>query len=289
MRADSLEQYLEITENFDADNVFRGQGADYPQLKPSIYRHSNPPNIKVVTKLVYTLYREAYNIDLRVEMALEEERAFIRYIEKKDKEWQIFVEEYEKENMFSMFDPDVSPAVLSGCDTPIMYDEYYGFNMNEQQKAALLQHYGVPSTGLDVSFEPLVALFFATHRFLPKAGRYFQKANDGVVYILNPNRKCLQDLRGGKNLPSAGLRGKRQHGALLFASNPDEVDLSSYIKHKVIVSEKTWDESNPEINKFNESILFPSIDEDEFYRKLLEVKQDADKLDILRWVTEYIK
>jgi hypothetical protein len=51
---------------------------------------------------------------------------------------------------------------------------------------ALLQHYGVPTPALDVTYDPLIALWFATYRFISikeRAGYYAKSDDTGVVYI----------------------------------------------------------------------------------------------------------
>ena len=52
--------------------------------------------------------------------------------------------------------------------------------------AIVEQHYGIETIGLDVTFDPAVALFFASHRFEPRADgtATFVPGPTGVVYAL---------------------------------------------------------------------------------------------------------
>jgi FRG domain len=90
---------------------------------------------------------------------------------------------------------------------------------------ALEQHYGMPTAGLDVTFDLATALFFATHRFvlLPNGCATFlpipDGAHDGVVYCIvfeSPRLRETSDLLKMNSLFDhlPPERPRRQHCAL---------------------------------------------------------------------------
>jgi hypothetical protein len=164
-------------------------------------------------------------------------------------------------------------------------------------KLARLQHYGIPTPALDVSFDPYVALWFATHQLIvdrkSRTGFYEKSGHEGVVYVLKPAEHEIADLRRQHIVPLGGLRGHRQEGALLLGASRTEPDLSRCIVKKLIVTAKLL---KPRIwrlrqrlraRRLNQSFLFPTGSKDSFYGMLLHDKR-GKYAELAKWVIEYV-
>jgi hypothetical protein len=95
------------------------------------------------------------------------------------------------------------------------------------------------------------------------------------------------DIRGGDKIefdlskrvitvPLGGLRGWRQEGALIFGSSLDDPDLMKYVVKKITVFPGTFDPNDDRLRLFTQQRLFPTPDEDDFYRGLLRAKDSDD-------------
>jgi FRG domain len=204
---------------------------------------------------------------------------------------------------FSLFnyehdDPDCSDGIDwmklpmgSGMGTAESYSKLSGYYWSrapsEGASMAMLQHYGAPSGTLDVSFDRCVALWFACHVYDAKNGHAFYRPNDrpGVVYVMQVPDEHLIDIRGGekvefdegeKTIPIAGLRGWRQHGGLVHGATRDDRDLIKYVIKKITVMPGTFDQNDDRLRLLNQQWLFPSPEEDGFYRELLNAKDSDD-------------
>jgi hypothetical protein len=164
----------------------------------------------------------------------------------------------------------------------------YVYRNSDHYPIALLQHYGVPTTALDVTYDPLIALWFACHRFVrpvlskgtapSSAATYEMNPDEGVVYLLKPigREYEVEDLTRGGNLPIAGLRGVRQRGGLLLGATKQKPDLSHLAVHKVYVAPGTFNPYVVPFSGYNQKLLFPPPLEDHFYRELLAARHSSD-------------
>lgn len=86
---------------------------------------------------------------------------------------------------------------------------------------ALAQHYGLPSVGLDSTTNIETALFFATHKFNNKDGKYFYEynlnklENPPVIYVLAPAERFHVDYKDFKINHSKFLRPDKQNAKFL--------------------------------------------------------------------------
>jgi hypothetical protein len=155
----------------------------------------------------------------------------------------------------------------------------------------LEQHYGIPTIGLDITFDPAVAFFFASHLFARhQNGRasfepVAQGNHQGVVYCfvfewpsVSETEYLIRDISLFKNLPP--IRPIRQHCGLP-AFHMTEIAAAARDLHAVFYLDTTFDPAAlPSV-----SDLFPTRDEDKFYGALLELR----RLDPDTWgeVVEY--
>jgi hypothetical protein len=143
----------------------------------------------------------------------------------------------------------------------------------------LEQHYGIPTIGLDVTFDPAVAFFFASHRFVPlQNGRASFELVDrgnhqGVVYCfvfewppVRETEYLIRDISLFKNLPP--IRPIRQRCGI-SAFHMNEIAAAARDLHAVFYLDAAYDPSAlPTV-----SDLFPTRNEDEFYGALLELRE----------------
>lgn len=265
--AGTLAEFYYLVTRYGPESIFRGQGEDSEFLLPSYYRCPNPPDGNAASEIMRELYFDVYDIDTQKEIAIDEERASA-----------------QERAMVG----DLPWMTMS---RPPRLAEYYWFELKPHQQAALLQHYGVPSKGLDVTRDPFVALFFATHTFLPAAsrsGRYRNESSAGVVYLIRPvPGTMVYSLEDGTFFPSAGLRGQRQRAALLFAAE-NATDLRPSIDLTIHVSADVWEPRRNRLSYYNQNLLFPPQQEDPFYARLLAARANTRYAGILRWVVEYL-
>lgn len=150
---------------------------------------------------------------------------------------------------------------------------------------ALAQHYGVPTHGLDITTDLNVALWFATNQwysyeykgkkyawYKELARNYKKDINDyPVIYIVSTDNSLKRDLDQVEFAGFKALRPKRQGAFLHFGgwglhSNicAEEVVAAIHLSKNVEISN---------LPKAEE--LFPSPEEDDFYKDLLTLKYDA--------------
>lgn len=150
---------------------------------------------------------------------------------------------------------------------------------------ALAQHYGVPTHGLDITTDLNVALWFATNQWYSYEQEdntyawyreldrnYKSNINDyPVIYIVATDNNLKRDLDQVEFAGFNALRPKRQSAFLHYGgwglhSNicAEEVVAAIHLSKNVDI---------PNLPKAEQ--LFPSPEEDDFYRDLLTLKYDA--------------
>ena len=170
---------------------------------------------------------------------------------------------------------------------------------------ALLQHYGVPSRGLDVTYDPLVALWFATNAFVrnPDDTAQFEPidSTSRVVYVFeNPSMTTLNlqqiasaaetGFEGVPDVPYFGLRGIAQKGLLLLGATYKKPDLRDHVSAVIHLKPGNWGESTLKSRGYEYKKLIPGLDIDKFYAALLReqktTKSEYEKVvqHIIRYV-----
>ncbi len=168
-------------------------------------------------------------------------------------------------------------------------------------KEALFQHYGMPSVALDVSADPIVALWFATHKLIRETdGRVSYKHSehsDSVVYVFSPDDATIKSVAAisihpdestERTIPHFGLRGVIQQGGLVFGATGDPPDMRRYVSHQLHLDPSIWSETKYG-NRYCAARLFPPPDIDPFYKALLKLCSDkhSDYYALQRYVTIY--
>jgi hypothetical protein len=169
---------------------------------------------------------------------------------------------------------------------------------------ALLQHYGLPSPALDVTYELMSALWFATHPY-KEDGTGFARhleptgASPGVIYVFDSTGKDLVDLRmvnehpydaNGERIPYFGLRGVAQHGGLLLGATESAPDLSKRVVDEIEVHPDIWlTLTTDERDKWSYANMLPGPAHDLFYAYLLALKRRGTGpfADIVSAIREY--
>jgi hypothetical protein len=170
------------------------------------------------------------------------------------------------------------------CAQMAAREEEHMFSARALNEAPLLeQHYGMPTIGLDVTFDPATAFFFASHRFPADGGRICCEPVDrgshhGVVYCfvfewppVKETEFLVRDISLFRNLPP--LRPIRQHcGLPSFHFN--EIAAAARDLHAVFHLDEAFDVSGLP----SAAELFPGRDEDRFYDTLLELRQRVPEM-----------
>ena len=153
--------------------------------------------------------------------------------------------------------------------------EIANLNFNDLAK---MQHYRIPTDLIDVSLNPLVAMFFATGqgkgKWGVKSGRVyiFKVPNDSVF---RKGQKLVFPKDGEKDEKDCGIiqtsytneRIKQQDGAFLYASTPKQ--LEKFVFHTIIIKNANKSKIRQELRKENIShtTLFPEFSEFHEYLK----------------------
>lgn len=310
--------YLAALAQFE-HKLYRGQTKDYPGVIPSVFRRQPPIDTAPLLDPAKRLYFSAHRVDeIAAEVhrldevshaqwvKLNEERArggeprgwfdrLVRWLFPKDEPSQ------------SDPDPDtdgwwsidlMNLPVGHGMGTGADWSEHVGlqwsYGLENNYHFALLQHYGAPSPVLDVAYDPAVALWFATHQlFMDKvAGTAWYKPAEvpGVVYVMNAPANRVVDLRQGKEVPIAGLRGQRQHGGLLIGATLQSPDLVDCVAARITIYPETFDSAHPDLARLSQTHLFPPPGVDEFYKVLLAARTSTDLgiRDLAAHIPDYI-
>lgn len=158
-------------------------------------------------------------------------------------------------------------------------DEFKAFEKLTFDNLAKMQHYSIPTDLIDVTFNPLVAMFFATEYGKGKNG-----TKSGAVYVFKIPKEFekykTDDLVFGSTDASpktsntgnylvktnfSNERIKRQDGAFIYAS---ELENSDWIIHRFIIQNVAKEEIRKELARLNVSYttLFPELSE--FHREI---------------------
>jgi hypothetical protein len=159
--------------------------------------------------------------------------------------------------------------------------------------ALIEQHYGIDTTGLDVTFDPLMAEFFATNRFvsLPDGRAKYEPTarggHQGVIYCMvfgAPTLKRSADMVRGVGLFDhiPPTRPFRQSCALPFFNAHDFNNAVCHL-HCVLRLSEDYQVATP----LSPSHVFPSVAEDPFYAAALEVKHRYGDRHSLAKIVEY--
>jgi len=163
-------------------------------------------------------------------------------------------------------------------------EEEHMFSAHTSNEAPLLeQHYGMPTIGLDVTFDPATAFFFASHSF-PSDGRRVgcepvaSGSHRGVVYCfvfewppVKETEFLVKDISLFTNLPP--LRPIRQQCGLP-AFHVNEIAAAARDLHAVFHLDEAFDVSGLP----SAAALFPGREEGRFYDALLELRDRAPEI-----------
>ena len=289
--ARSLSEYLSECDQLSTQGavVFRGQTHDHPQVLPSLFRKNAPSVPSNVAELAARFYVECYGISSWDEIEskrlkrLEDSYNPIGglFPAQPTMNWEEFAEwafgdgpptagfgpgpNYTREDFIFMlrarFEEDDSLAL---------------------HQDAFLQHYGLPTRTLDVSYDPVVALWFATHEFqdMPDGSRSYTLLRGGtpVVYVFALANADVVDLRTvnchpwdplQERIPYYGLRGVKQEGGLYYGATKENPDLRRHLICEFHFSPEIWDAGALGKRFLTTEDVFPPPDKDFFYRALL--------------------
>jgi hypothetical protein len=304
-------EYLDLCSKLKScgQGFFRGQTKDYPEVIPSIFRKLGL-EIDGAEKLAVRLYIRCYRISDWGKV----EKAYLQEIE----------DSYGPPiggNMFPSFDLEANMTllgeILSGEFPPSGYGPYADNYERDDFIAplvdsliknlhihggALLQHYGVPSRGLDVSYSPLVALWFATHSFNALENgeaRYTCQNNPYPVVYAFPSNTDAQNLRlinshewdpANERIPFFGTRGFAQEGGMIFGDGREKRDLRHLVSHVIHLAPDIWDSVPAEMPPLACEKLFPSTENDPFYATLLKekAKPNSEFESVVKYVPKYV-
>jgi hypothetical protein len=147
---------------------------------------------------------------------------------------------------------------------------------------AKMQHYSIPTKLLDISFNPLVALFFATETAKGKG-----RLKEGCVYIFKIPKRFekfktnepvfkTDETKNDKKITLVKTsysteRMQKQDGGFLYSENPETFDeISELVIHEIHIQNgpKKRIRKELEIMNISYSTLFPEISE--FYKYITE-------------------
>jgi hypothetical protein len=261
--------------------VYRGQTSHFPRVIPSLFRKPLPPNYDNIGPAAAALYLEAYHA--------EENHA---KIVEADVPLQL------SEDELGPWGTPPTPFPGHGLGSIGDFDEYAPMMMNflgtdAAYRHAVLQHYGAPTPTLDVTFDPLIALWFATHVFRSEGSglaRYYRHTEPGFVYMMAASRDHVVDLRGGRLIPAAGLRGQRQAGGLLMGATALAPDLAAHVVEILSVSSEVFDLSHEVVAHLSQRYLFPPPNEDPFFDALVNARFSTNRAmqDLAQYFVVYI-
>lgn len=289
--AKTVSEYLTICDNIAASGkmLFRGQTFDYPGIVPSLFRLNEGEVPATAGDDAARLYMECYSISSWELVEAKRQR--------------LLEDSYgDAPNYFSGsvvmpgwqgIDPysDDWPPVGGFNDLNYIREDFVAmleadFLKEESLRLyqdGFLQHYGVPTRTLDVSYDPIVALWFATHQLVTgdDGSRNYETIRNGtpVVYIFPLAGAEVVDLQKvhcheydptQERIPYFGLRGVQQKGGLYYGATRESPDLRPHVAYQFSFSEGIWDVNALGSRCYTAEMLFPPPDQDLFYRELLK-------------------
>ena len=134
----------------------------------------------------------------------------------------------------------------------------------------LLQHYGLVSPYLDLSSDLQVAMFFASHRFVPTPGDthyQFIGSNDSksILYLFRHNQDEMAEYAHDRVLHALQPLRPKNQSCVICRSSPYALNLAGLY----LVGAIRIDFELPESERLSARELFPSVHEDNFLAALL--------------------
>lgn len=309
-KVSSIDQYEDVCTQLCASGrtFYRGDMIDYPQILPSLFRSKGISTFPF-EKMIVQLFVNCYGIGEPGEWG-----------DVYDKQFQ---ESFPEPIRFpSMFPPDTEFGFDADKIGP---GEGFGqswFNYVPEDALllvraslkerwsdhsdALLQHYGVPSRGLDITADRFVALWFAANAFT-------RQADGTAVYVpaSSPKRvvyafqdlpaKNIVDLQSVtsfadvgypefKDIPNYGQRGINQRGLLLFGATSQSPDLRRLVVASIHIFPGDWPDEFLKNSNYTYRDLIPLSVNDPFYGVLLHEKKNPGSRykDMVKHIVEYI-
>lgn len=288
--------------------LYRGQTKEYAQILPSLYRPgcARPVNAQ---ELVVELYMDAYRLGDWTAIRRELDEEFEKSFNPIGGSWLQWHTDWGDASNSPILSDEWPPQGGPGENytrEDLVLELRESFRNNYAVHGdALLQHYGLPSPALDVTFELMVALWFATHPYVEDGSGKAEHVDamgtsPGVIYIFDAAKVVdLVDLRkahnhpydpGGESIPYFGLRGIAQHGALLFGATAAQPDMSRCVVDQISVAPDIWATLTPSDRwTWSYQSLLPAPTSDLFYAHLLALKRRGGErfAAILKAVREY--
>lgn len=183
---------------------------------------------------------------------------------------------------------------LAFFDDPISQEYHRRWMLNKiyaPDIGLLAQHYGFPTTCLDVTFDLRVAFFFAAYKFqtLPnrKATYRYNLNNDAIVYcflysdpLLLPSKNMVTNICSFDHLKPQ--RPLTQHCALV---NHNALDINGSAANILVGFKMNENFDSSELPKPEE--LFPAPSQDPFYERLLDMKYNSASKEWWQDVVDY--
>ncbi|MCB9056736.1 MAG: FRG domain-containing protein [Chitinophagales bacterium] len=148
--------------------------------------------------------------------------------------------------------------------------------------AIISQHYGFHTYGLDITFDPKVAAFFASHKFVLKSNGkadYYpveKGKHTGVIYCfyfrapqITRTKDIIQSIPAFDYIKP--VRPIKQSCALPFFL-PDRLNEANQFIFHIFKLHPDFDNSDLPSKNY----LFPNMNEDKFYKAVIDVKKNND-------------
>ncbi|WP_410754088.1 FRG domain-containing protein [Citrobacter youngae] len=230
------------------------------QNHPRSFHHFNGIDLYEWSKIIYSQF-DIEEVDRRINELI------------KRGEWI-----YSAQDMEDSDDPLVS---LFGR---VRLDLSMGHNYNlADLLSTLLQHYGLFSPYLDLSSDLRVAMFFASHRFVPNAGNdHYQfvgsNGSKSILYLFKHKQNEMAVYAHDRVLHGLQpLRPERQ-SCVICRSGPYALNLAGLY----LVGAIRIDFELPESERLSSHVLFPDEHEDNFLAALIENCRHPERVTTFR-------